>query len=70
MSIIQKKTSPERVKGYSPGTRDWQAEYDMLLPDGVTCKNCCNVTRCVLIFGTHPNDDHCQFYPSRFTKYF
>jgi hypothetical protein len=60
--------SESRVKGYKPGTKDWEAEYEMLLDDGVTCNDCRYVERCCLIFGQKPyvNDGRCQFYPNRF----
>lgn len=61
--------SESRVKGYKPGTRDWTAEYNMLLDDGVTCNDCRHVKRCCAIFGQKPyvNDGRCQFYPNSFS---
>lgn len=53
---------------YKEGTRDWQAQYDMLLDDGVTCADCMHVKRCVSMFGQMAGHDYCQFYPNRFAR--
>jgi hypothetical protein len=60
--------SKDRVKGYKVGTKDWEAEYNMLLDDGVTCAECTNIERCCAIFGQRPyiTIGKCQFYPNRF----
>jgi len=60
--------SKDRVKGYKEGTEDWEAEYNMLLDDGVTCNDCRHVERCCKLFGQKPyvNNGKCQFYPNRF----
>ena len=60
--------SKVRVKGYKEGTQDWNAEYNMLLDDGITCSDCVNCIKCVGIFGSKPTDDKCQFYPTRFRR--
>lgn len=62
--------SPERVKGYRPGTQDWTDQYDMLLDNDVTCNDCVHVKRCCAIFGQGPyvNDGRCQFHPNRFRR--
>jgi hypothetical protein len=62
--------SESRVKGYKPGSKDWKAEYDMLLDDGLTCNECVHVERCCLLFGqtTYVNEGKCQFYPNRFCQ--
>lgn len=51
---------------YKKGTPDWQAEYDMLLEDGVTCADCAHVRRCCMLFGQKSEQTACQFHPSRF----
>jgi hypothetical protein len=60
--------SKDRVKGYKEGTQDWNAEYNMLLDDGVTCNECAHVEKCCALFGQRPyvNSGRCQFYPNRF----
>lgn len=67
-NIARNIKSENRVKGYQKGTPDWKAEYNMLLPDGATCNDCCNVRRCCALFGQTPyiNSGKCQFYPSHF----
>lgn len=61
--------SKNRVPSYyKEGTEDWKAEYDMLLDDGVTCKQCRNCKKCTTIFGQKETDTSCQFYPSRFKE--
>ncbi len=39
----------------------------MNLPDGKTCGDCAHCRRCCAIFGHIPEDQVCDFYPSRFT---
>lgn len=61
--------SKNRVpSGYLEGSRDWEAEYNMLLDDGLTCNDCSHVERCCSMFGQRPyvNSGRCQFYPNRF----
>lgn len=53
---------------YTKGTPDWQAEYDMLLEDGVTCADCAHGRRCCMLFGQKPEHTSCQFYPNRFRE--
>lgn len=53
---------------YKEGSKDWKAQYDMLLDDGVTCADCMHVNRCTSMFGSDPEHDYCQFYPNRFTR--
>lgn len=59
--------SENRVRGYRKGTEDWNADYNMLLDDGVTCKECVHCDRCCSIFGQEEIGTRCQFYPSRFS---
>lgn len=51
---------------YKKGTIDWQAEYDMLLEDGVTCAECAHINRCSKLFGQNPEQESCQFHPNHF----
>jgi len=61
--------SAERVpKGYTYGSEDWKAEYNMLLMDGVTCKSCMHCNRCVSMFGQKETAKKCQFYPNIFSQ--
>ena len=39
---------PKRVSlMYKPGTKEWEAQYNMLLDDGVTCEECIHVRTAV-----------------------
>lgn len=59
--------SVDRIpKGYKVGESDWKAQLNMLLRDGISCKDCIHCGRCCLIFGQKETDTSCQFYPSRF----
>lgn len=53
-------------KAYKEGTEDWNAIYNMLLDDGVTCEDCKHSKRCCSIFGSKLTDTMCQFHPNRF----
>lgn len=55
-----------RGKGYKKGTEDWDAEYDMLLDDGVTCDDCRHSDRCFAFGFSKPGRYRCDFYPSKF----
>lgn len=57
-----------RIKGYKEGTEDFNAQYNMLLDDGITCADCHNCWKCCQIFGSKETDTMCQFYPSRFLQ--
>jgi hypothetical protein len=39
---------------------------DMNLPDGKTCADCTHCRRCTLMFGHIPEDEVCDWSPSRF----
>lgn len=39
---------------------------DMDLPPGKTCADCVHCRRCTLIFGHIPEDERCDWAPSRF----
>jgi len=58
--------SKNRVKGYKEGTKDWDAEYNMLLEDGATCGDCLFYLRCKKIIGRDASCDRCDFYPNCF----
>lgn len=45
-----------------PGNSD-----KMNLPDGKTCADCAHCRRCTLMFGHIPEDEVCDWAPSRFT---
>ena len=60
--------SKNRILYYKEGTKDWEHQYDMLLEDGVTCKDCIYCKRCCSIFGQSEGDTSCQFYPNRFSE--
>lgn len=38
----------------------------MGLPEGKTCNDCVHCRRCCLMFGHIPEDEVCDFYPSRY----
>ena len=58
--------SESRVKGYKKGTKDWAADYNMLLDDGVTCNDCAHNKRCFAFGFSRPGSERCDFYPNRF----
>lgn len=59
--------SESRVsKHYKKGTEDWEAQYNMLLEDNVTCGDCVHSQRCKMLFDGDDNNTSCQFYPNRF----
>lgn len=66
--IIPGKSADRVPKGYRLGTEDWKAEYNMLLMDGVTCKQCVNCRRCVSMFGSNETDTSCQWHPNKFRE--
>lgn len=39
----------------------------MNLPDGKTCADCVHCRRCTMMFGHIPEDEVCDWSPSRFT---
>lgn len=39
---------------------------EMDLPEGKTCENCAHVRRCCTMFGHIPENEVCDWYPSRF----
>lgn len=61
--------SEDRIPAcYKKGSSDWKAERDMLLEDGVTCKDCFHCHRCTSMFGQNETDTRCQFYPNMFLQ--
>lgn len=40
---------------------------EMELPEGKTCADCVHTRRCCLMFGHIPEDEVCDWHPSRFT---
>ena len=61
--------SVERVGkfyNYEKYPDEWKAQYDMLLPDGITCGGCVHSNKCRTIFGGNDSNTSCQFYHSRF----
>lgn len=60
--------SKDRVpKYYKEGTKDWEAQYNMLLDDGITCLECRHNEKCKLLFGGADTNTSCQFYPNKFS---
>ena len=55
-------------KGYKKGTSDWEAQYDMLLDDGVVCGDCIHATRCCAFGYSNLDRTECDFYPNRFRR--
>ena len=54
---------------YEKYPEEWKAQYDMLLTDGITCKDCNNCERCCSMFGQNETATSCQFHPSRFRAF-
>lgn len=44
------------------------ADPSMDLPPGKTCADCAHCERCCAIFGHIPQDEACDFWPSRFRE--
>ena len=57
------KRAPESYRKYPS---DFRAQYDMLLPDGIICNDCTHGSYCQKVFGQNPENDYCQFYPTRY----
>jgi hypothetical protein len=56
--------TPRRTK---PWRRSSRSDLDkMSLPAGKTCADCFHVDRCTAFFGHIPEDEVCDFSPSRF----
>ena len=51
---------------YKEGTKDWDAQHNMLLEDGITCGECAHKDRCWAMFGQSMASTKCQFHPNRF----
>lgn len=65
---IVKGTNPDRVaKHWLKYPEEWNAQYAMLLPDGITCANCKHEDRCNSMFDGKSTNKSCQFTPNRFT---
>lgn len=77
--INNKKVKLPSVKGksvnrvskyynYEKYPEEWLAQYNMLLPDGITCKNCAHSKKCQTVFDGKDSNTHCQFYPNRYCE--
>lgn len=66
--IIEGKNPDRVLAGYRKYPHEWNAQYNMLLMDGVTCSECKHAQRCCTIFGQKETDTSCQFYPSKFRE--
>lgn len=53
-----------------PYKRQYKDKFDitMNLPEGKTCSDCVHCRRCCAIFGHIPEDEVCDFSPSRFRQ--
>lgn len=51
---------------YDKYPEEWLAQYNMLLPDGITCADCAHCNRCCSMFGQKEAATSCQFHPNRF----
>lgn len=52
---------------YKKGTPDWNDQYEMLLPDGITCGDCEYSAKCKRMFGGNDANTSCQFFPSQYS---
>lgn len=65
-AVMVSNKDPDRVhKSHQKYPSDWKAQYNMLLNDGKTCKDCYHCDRCVKMFDQRESATSCQFYPSR-----
>lgn len=65
-AIVEGKNPTRVYKGYLQHPKDWIAQYNMLLMDGVVCSDCVHCSRCTTLFDQKELSDTCQFYPNRF----
>lgn len=55
---------------YKQGTKEWNAQYNMLLDDSVTCAQCIYFYgNCGQIFGAKPEGTKCQWFPNCFQAF-
>jgi len=66
---LDENKDPNRVnKCYDKYRKDFLAQYNMLLPDNITCESCNHDNYCKEVFGGNSENSRCQFFPSRFSK--
>ena len=51
----------------APYPRSADKKDKMNLPEGKTCGDCAHCRRCTMMFGHIPEDESCDWSPSRFT---
>jgi hypothetical protein len=59
-------TTPLQLDARAPMLRRANDRDRMNLPEGKTCADCGHCRRCCLIFGHIPQDEVCDWAPSRF----
>lgn len=66
-TFITPDKNPDRVPaGYKRYPDEFKAQYNMLLPDFVTCEQCYHISRCRALYGQKGNETSCQFHPNRY----
>jgi hypothetical protein len=56
----------EQREPYRRGKGHTKEHKAMDLPEGKTCADCAHCRRCTAMFGHIPQDEVCDWYPSRF----
>jgi hypothetical protein len=57
---MEARAPMKRGKGRS------KEDKEMDLPEGKTCADCAHIRRCCAMFGHIPEDEVCDWHPSRF----
>jgi len=58
----------QRAQAQPAAAQEAVAIDDMDLPPGKTCGDCAHCRRCTMIFGHIPEDESCDWSPSRFNE--
>jgi hypothetical protein len=66
LKIIPGKSADRVPEHYKKYPAEWNAQYDMLHMDGVTCRSCAYLNRCTTLYGQKSENTSCQFSPSKF----
>jgi len=61
------ENQPMATEQRAPYPRSADNADNMNLPEGKTCGDCAHCRRCTLMFGHIPEDESCDWSPSRFT---
>lgn len=68
LNIVEGTSAKRVAKHWLKYPEEWNAQYALLLPDGISCANCKYEDRCNSMFDGKSTNTSCQFTPNRFTK--